>query len=43
MSFELRWAKECGECGEMMEEGDIVKYQDDEIVHNECADEPDED
>lgn len=40
--FELRWRKECAICGEIMEEGDLVKYEDDEIVHNQCASDPDE-
>lgn len=38
-TFEARYAGKCGGCGERIKEGDLVGYDDsDVLVHADCAD-----
>jgi len=39
-SFQARYSSgRCGICDEPIEEGEVVQYEDDELVHSACADE----
>lgn len=39
MSFEARYRGKCAACGDRIEEGDEVTYDDDdELIHDECDD-----
>ncbi len=37
-AFEARYHGRCGLCDGDIEPGDLVVYEDDELVHAECAD-----
>lgn len=36
MSFEAKYHGRCSDCGERIEPGERVRYEDDELVHDEC-------
>lgn len=36
MSFNARYPGRCASCEERIHEGDLVKYEDDELVHTQC-------
>lgn len=36
MSFSARYAGRCGNCDNRIEPGDEVRYDDDELVHDQC-------
>jgi hypothetical protein len=36
MSFTARYPGRCAACDERIHEGDLVKYDDDELVHTRC-------
>lgn len=39
-TFEARYGGRCGVCDGRIEEGDTVAYEDDELVHADCVEEP---
>lgn len=43
MVFEARYPGRCPQCGERIEPGDEVTYNDDEVVHAECDDDDEAD
>lgn len=38
--FEARFHSTCATCEEHISPGDLARYVDDEVVHNECTDKP---
>lgn len=37
MTFEARFYGRCADCGDDIEPGDDVRYEDDELIHDDCG------
>ena len=38
--FEVQYHGTCASCGEHIEPGDLVRYLDDEVIHEDCYEAP---
>lgn len=36
MAFEAKYSGRCGDCGESIKPGDVVRYDGDSLVHDNC-------